>query len=74
VTGALTIDGSVEPGALASRLAKVYNMGAIKCTPEQKGALQARMGLNEGMIGAGEAEEEPREGARYQGSVNHLVL
>ena len=74
VTGALTLDGSVEPGVLASRLAKVYNMGAIKCTPEQKGAIQARMGLNEGMIGAGEAEEEPKEGVRYQGNVNHLVL
>ncbi len=74
VTGALAIDGSVEPSVLASRLAKVHNFGAIKCTPEQKGALQARLGLNEGMIGAGHEEEEPVEGAHYQGNVNHLVL
>ena len=74
VTGALAIDEDLEPSVLASRLAKVHNLGAIECTSEQKGALQARLGLNEGMIGAGEAEEKLEEGARYQGNVNHLVL
>lgn len=74
VTGALSIDDDVEPGVLASRLAKVHNMGAIKCTSQQRGAIQARLGMNEGVIGAGEKEEEPAEGARYLGNVNHLVL
>ena len=74
VTGAMDVDQDVEPGVLAQRLAKVHNMGAIKCTPEQKGAIQARLGMNEGMIGAGEEEEEPKEGARYLGNINHLVL
>ena len=74
VTGALAIDEAVEPGVLANRLAQVHNMGAIKCTPEQRGAIQARLGLNEGAIGAGESEREHEEGARYLGNVNHLVL
>ncbi len=73
VTGALSIDQELEPGVLASRLAKVHNMGAIRCTPQQKGAIQARLGMNEGVIGADE-EEEPAEGTRYLGNVNHLVL
>ena len=67
VTGALAIDQEVEPGVLANRLAKVHNMGAIKCTPEQRGAIQARLGLNEGAIGAGKAEEEPEEGSPLPG-------
>ncbi len=74
VTGALSIDQDLEPGVLAGRLAKVHNMGAIKCTPQQKGAIQARLGINEGIIGTSEEEEEPSEGTRYMGNVNHLVL
>jgi hypothetical protein len=49
-------------------------MGAMKCTPQQKGAIQARLGINEGIIGTSEEEEEPSEGTRYMGNVNHLVL
>ena len=74
VTGALAVDQDVEPSVLAQRLAKVHNMGTIRCTPEQRGAIQARLGTNEGMIGAGDEEEEPEEGARFLGNVNHLVL
>jgi len=74
VTGALTVDPEVEPGVLAQRLAKVHNMGALKCTPAQKGAIQARLGMNEGMLGAGDEEEEPEAGTRFLGNVNHLVL
>ena len=68
----LEVDKDMEPGVLAQRLAKVHNMGAIKCTPEQKGAIQARLGTNEGAIGAD--EEEPMEGSRFLGNVNHLAL
>jgi hypothetical protein len=74
VTGALTLDEALEPGVLASRLAKVHNMGAIRCTPEQKGALQARLGLNEGIIGAGGGEDGSEKGTRYLGNVNHMAL
>jgi hypothetical protein len=74
VTGALAIDPDVEPKVLADRLAKVHNQGMIKCTPEQKGAIQARLGLNEGLLGAVEEEEEAEEGTRRLGNVNHLAL
>jgi hypothetical protein len=74
VTGALTIDPDVEPKVLADRLAKVHNQGAIKCAPAQKGAIQARLGLNEGEIKAAREEGELEEGARQVGNVNHLVL
>ena len=75
VTGALKIDPDLEPKVLAGRLAKVHNLGAIKCTPAQEGALQARMGVNEGALSASEGEEEePEDGVRRMGNVNHLVL
>jgi hypothetical protein len=74
VTGALAIDPDVEPRVLADRLVKVHNQGEIVCTPEQKGAIQARLGRNEGVLEAVEEEEEAEEGARRVGSVNHLVL
>lgn len=78
VTGALKIDPGVEPKVLADRLVKVHNQGAIKCTPEQLGAIQARLGLNEGILGGAAAEEmeetEPDVDTRRVGNVNHLVL
>jgi len=74
VTGALSVDQQLEPGVLADRLAKVHNMGAIKCTQQQKGAIQARLGTNEGIIGTSEEDDEPAEGTRHLGNVNHLVL
>jgi hypothetical protein len=74
VTGALVIDPDVEPKVLADRLAKVHNQGAIKCTPAQKGAIQARLGLNEGALGAAGEKGELEEGAQMVGNVNHLVL
>jgi hypothetical protein len=74
VTGALTIDPGVEPKMLAERLAKVHNQGEIKCTPEQKGAIQARLGLNEGPLGEPEEQKEAPGGGRRLGNVNHLVL
>jgi hypothetical protein len=74
VTGALVIDPDVEPRMLADRLAKVHNQGAIRCTPAQKGAIQARLGLNEGELKAAGEKDEPEEGTRHVGNVNHLVL
>lgn len=74
VTGALVVDPDVEPKLLADRLAKVHNQGAIKCTPAQKGAIQARLGLNEGELKAAGERGEPEGGTRHVGNVNHLVL
>jgi hypothetical protein len=74
VTGALAIDPDVEPKMLADRLAKVHNQGVITCTPAQKGAIQARLGLNEGELKAAAEKGEPEGGTRHVGNVNHLVL
>ena len=48
VTGELVIASNVEPSVLTDRLARVYNLGEITCTREHMGAIQARLGLNEG--------------------------
>ena len=72
VTGMLTIDADLPPKVLADRLAKVHNLGFISCTPEQQGAIQARLGLKEGTLGPPEKEGE--EDSRHLGNVNHLVL
>jgi hypothetical protein len=76
VTGALKVDPEIEPKVLAERLAKVHNLGAIHCSQAQEGALRARMGVNEGVLGtdAGEEEGEPEHGVRRLGNMNHLVL
>lgn len=76
VTGALKVDSEIEPKVLAERLAKVHNLGSIRCTRPQEGALRARMGVNEGLLGVLEDEEveEPEDGIRRVGNMNHLVL
>jgi hypothetical protein len=73
VTGALAVDPDVEPKVLADRLTKVHNQGAIQCTVEQKGAIQARLGLKEGVLVTAK-EEEAEEGRHRVGNINHLVL
>jgi hypothetical protein len=68
VTDALKIDPRIDPGILADRLDKVHNLDTISCTPEQMGALQARMGQNKGRLidptqeKAASQEEEDRIG------------
>ena len=51
VLGDLAISPDVEPQMLADRLRKVHNIGDIYCSPEQMGALQARIGISEGDFG-----------------------
>jgi len=73
----LTISPDVDPKLLADRLHKVHNMEAIRCTPEQMGALQARMGLNEGVLIDTTAKEEKKEEPKDEnkiGNVGHLKL
>jgi hypothetical protein len=50
VHGELMIEPEVEPKLLADRLEKVHNFGEIFCNREQMGALQARLGTNEGEL------------------------
>jgi hypothetical protein len=50
VEGKVTIDPSVEPQTLVSRLAKVHNRGKIECAPEQMGAIQSRLGIKQGKL------------------------
>jgi len=70
VEGDLVIDADVEPRMLAERLDKVYNFGDITCTKEQRGALESRLGLNEGdFIDSFQSDDEVTIG-----NVNHLTL
>ena len=50
VEGKVALSPDIEPQVLADRLTRVHNFGVIKCTPEQMGAIQARLGTNEGKI------------------------
>lgn len=56
VNGVLTVDPETDAQVLADRLAKVHNYGVIHCAPEQLGAIQARMGINTGVL---ESVSEP---------------
>ena len=58
VFGVLTISPDIEPRVLADRLADVHNFGVINCTTEQMGAIQARLGLNDGVLSDSVEEEE----------------
>ncbi|MBI2950793.1 hypothetical protein HYY27_01795, partial [bacterium] len=50
VCGELTVASEIDPKLLADRLAKVHNLGQIKCTPAQMGAVRARLGMSEGKL------------------------
>ena len=59
VTGELHIDPDVEPATLATRFAAVHNLGEIRCSPEQMGAIEARLGMQEGeLLGSTQEEKE----------------
>ena len=70
VTGDLYIDPEIEPQVLADKLAKIHNLGVIHCTKAQMGAIQARMGLNEGAIIDSANQIAPANG----GNVGYLIL
>jgi hypothetical protein len=59
VTGEATIDGEMDPKVLADRLAKVHNLGLIRCTPEQMAAIEARLGMRDGDLRDSTPSEEP---------------
>jgi len=71
----LTIAPDVDPQVLAERLDKVHNLDVIFCTPEQMGAIQARLGLNEGkLVDSTREQEEDEEDENRIGNVGYLKL
>lgn len=72
VSGELHISPDVEPGVLAEKFAAVHNFGEIFCTPEQRGAIEARIETNEGeILDSLEGDEVAEEG---MGNVAYLKL
>lgn len=67
VRGDLRIAADIDPQVLADRLHKVHNLGRIVCTPEQIGALQARLGLDEGQLKARAAADRGKGGPEGRG-------
>ena len=75
VQGKVSVAQDIEPGVLAERLAKVHNFGKIRCTPEQMGAIQARLGTDEGKLEDSTKEGKPRGGQENAiGNVGTLRL
>ena len=79
VFGEVTVAPDVDPTVLGERLARVDNFGMIRCTPEQMGAIQARLGVSEGELVDStlveEVGEEMDEGADVMvGNVGYLKL
>ncbi len=63
VRGDLRIAADIDPQVLADRLHRVHNLGRVVCTPEQIGALQARLGLDEGQLKARDPADRGKGGS-----------
>jgi len=74
VTGELTIDPAVDEKALAARLARVHNLGQIRCTPRQMGVVQARLGLHEGSLEDSTQASNAPSDENQIGNANYLAL
>lgn len=70
----LHIADDLEAKLLAERFDKIHNLAAISCTPAQMGAIQARLGLNEGELIDSTRVEEEEEGEEGMGNIGHLAL
>ena len=70
----LHIAPDLEPKVLAERIDKIHNLAAISCTPAQMGAIQARLGLNEGELIDSTRVEEEEEDEEGMGNIGHLAL
>ncbi len=71
VTGELRIEPDVEPSVLADRFLAVHNLGEIRCTPEQMGAIEARLGIHDGEF----IDSTPKEKETFDiGNANVLAL
>jgi hypothetical protein len=74
VFGELTLDPTVTPQVLLDRFTKVHNLGRIRATPEQIGALEARLGLHEGELQDSTRAEEDEAETTDIGNINYLEL
>lgn len=68
IDGELILAPDIHPQVLAERLAKVHNWGAIRCTPAQMSAIQARLGFSEGGLSLVAPTEEESEGSTSTGT------
>ena len=71
VMGELHVAPDVEPRALADGLAKLHFMGEVTCTKEQMGAIQSRLGINQGEL---RVAGEPERGEVGIGNIGYLAL
>lgn len=72
VAGLLTVAPDVEPCLLFDRLSRVHNVGEIVCTQEQMGALQARLGLDEGQFRTPEGKDKEEEEESAPGAIGNV--
>jgi hypothetical protein len=71
VSGELRIEPEIAPSVLADRFHVVHNLGEIQCTPEQMGAIEARLGIHDGeLLDSTPKDKEPLD----IGNVNVLAL
>jgi len=71
VTGELRIEPDIEPAVLADRFLVVHNLGEIRCSPAQMGAIEARLGIHEGDL----QDSTPKEKEEFDiGNANILAL
>ena len=71
VIGELRIEPDVSPATLADRFHVIHNLGEIRCTPEQMGAIEARLGIHEGEL----RDSTLKEKEHYDiGNANVLAL
>ncbi|MBU0596345.1 hypothetical protein KJ567_06650 [Candidatus Bipolaricaulota bacterium] len=73
VTGELTIDPDVPAKTIAERFDRIHNLGEIHCTPDQMGAVEARLGLHDGEL-VDSTAEIPEDEASWMGNANVLAL
>ena len=74
VTGELTIDPQVTPDALAEHLLKVHNLGLIRCTPQQMGFIESRLGKSDGELLDITQEADDESSDYWMENVNYLAL
>ena len=71
VSGDLRIDAEVTPSVLADRFLVVHNLGTIRCTPEQMGVIEARLGIHDGDL----LDSTPQQEERFDiGNANIFAL
>ncbi len=74
VTGELSIEADLDEKVLAERLAKVHNLGLIRCTPKQMGVIQARLGLQDGTLQDSTQAVHDEGDDNQIGNANYLAL